>query len=164
MNYNWLKYEDIVKYPYPNLMAEIKESGYSICTMSQYMGYGMCKEKDKRIWDKLTGMTPILASEGFALGRLFEAKMEYLFSHDLATTDGVPNAKIKWEEEYKRLGQNNAAPLFSMIITELPVKCLNEMEHALAAKADDMAIATAIADLQSERARRKREKNGKSGD
>ncbi len=154
MNYGWLKYKDIVKYPYPNLMAEIKESGYSICTVSQYMGYGMCPENDARIWDKLMGVIPILAAEGFSLARLFEANMEYLFSHTLTTTDGIPYAKIKWEEEHGRFRQNDIAPLFRRIITALPVECLNEMERTLAPKESDKAIAAAIADIRAERVKR----------
>lgn len=157
MNYNWLKYEDIVKYPYPNLMAEIKESGYSICTMSLYMGYGMCPENDERIWAKLKEETPILCTEGFALARLFEAKLEYLFSHTLTLPDesGSPYAKSRWEEKNKRPDQNDIAPLFRMVISRLPVDCLDEMERALAVKADDKAIAAAIADIHAERAIRK---------
>ena len=56
MNYNWLKYEDIERSKYPNLLAEIKESGYSISTISECMGHSRhVQEDDPDTWNKLLG-------------------------------------------------------------------------------------------------------------
>lgn len=40
MNYKRLSNEELSKYPYPNLIAEIIESGYGLHTISDFMGHG----------------------------------------------------------------------------------------------------------------------------
>lgn len=125
MNYDWMKYEDIEKVTYPNLLAEIKESHYSICTVAEYMGLGRRQEDDRETWDKLTGRKGIFSSEGVGLMGLFNVKYEYLFADRLQKEAGQPLARIRWmdwnikmqveledkkiEEEWYRLFCNEVA-------------------------------------------------------
>ena len=125
MNYDWMKYDDIEKATYPNLLAEIKESQYSICTVAEYMGLGRRQEDDRETWDKLTGRKEIFSSEGVGLMGLFNAKYEYLFADRLQKEAGQPLARIRWmdwnikmqveledkkiEEEWYRLFCNEVA-------------------------------------------------------
>ncbi len=96
MNYNWMKYEEIRKAKYPNLLAEIKESGYSICTISDHMGFGMCKENNPVIWDKLMGKTDISADKAVALAKLFRVELKYLLSGKLYVVSGKSVAYWRW--------------------------------------------------------------------
>lgn len=102
MNYDWLKYEEIEKTEYPNLLAELKEPGYSICTISEWMGQGRCEEGNQDIWDKLTGKTEIYSSESMGLAKLFGVKIGYLFAHELSVINEKPEAYWRWYDDNKR--------------------------------------------------------------
>ncbi len=103
MNYKRLSNEELRKYPYPNLMAEFIESGYSICTLAEHMEMGEHrKEDDPEVWAKLCGETPIYASEAFKLSRLFSVDIEYLFSSKLKIFNKKPAAYWRWFDENQR--------------------------------------------------------------
>lgn len=105
MNYDWMTYENIKECRYPNLLAEIKESGYSICTISEFMGLGRCKEGNSTIWDKLTGKTEISVFEAAGLAKCFNESMEYLFADELTVIGEESQAYWKWYDENKRKQQ-----------------------------------------------------------
>ncbi len=105
MNYNWITYSDIKKQKYPNLLAELKESGYSICIVSEHMGYGRLNEDDTTIWNKLLGIDEMTVSEIVALSKLFGYGMEYLMRHKLTTIDGVSLAYYHWLDWNKKKQQ-----------------------------------------------------------
>lgn len=96
MNYDWMKYEEIENATYPNLLAEIKESGYSICTVAECMGMGRRPEDDKAVWDKLAGRKKIKTSEVIGLMQLFNVEYEYLFARSLKKDAELPRAKVRW--------------------------------------------------------------------
>lgn len=50
--------EELNNLKYPNLIAEVRETTYSICTIADHMGLPKPyrKEDDAETWDKLTGM------------------------------------------------------------------------------------------------------------
>lgn len=102
MNYECIKYADIEKAKYPNLLAEIKESGYSICTVAEHMGNGWREQDDKEIWDKLLGREELLASEALGLTKLFNCKYDYIFAKDLEMIESYPLAKIRFFEENQK--------------------------------------------------------------
>ena len=103
MVYEKLSNQQLQQFKYPNLIAELIESGYSICTCGEHMGLGRRQENDREILDKLTGKEPILFSEGFGLTRLFGAKVDYLFAADLLAIDEKPYAYFRWYEKNKGL-------------------------------------------------------------
>ena len=113
MKYDWLMYDEIVKYPYPNLMAELKESGYSIATLSDWMWDSCCAEDDPHVWAKLRGESLILASESLSLSLLFNASLDYLFSDKLTLLDGEPYAKIRREQGKEKHFQRMQCRCFS---------------------------------------------------
>lgn len=100
-----LTIEDLRLFKYPNLMAEVKETTYSICTIADHMGLPKPyrKEADPETWDKLTGKTEILCGEAFGLARLFGVPMEYLFSHELKTVCGETAAHWRWFDEKEKI-------------------------------------------------------------
>ena len=100
-----LTIEDLRLFKYPNLMAEVKETTYSICTIVDHMGLPRPyrKENDPETWDKLTGKTEILASEAFGLARLFGVSCEYLFSHELKVVHGQTAAYWRWFNEREKI-------------------------------------------------------------
>ena len=103
MNYDWMKYDDIKRAKYPNLLAEIKESHHSICTVAEFMGLGKhTKEDDKTVWDKLTGRSDIYANECAGLMKLFGVKYEYLFSDELSVINDASEAYWRWYEMNKK--------------------------------------------------------------
>lgn len=108
MNYSWLTYEDIEKAVYPNLLAEIKESGYSTSTLADFMGLSAKKsgeyrpERDPEVWDKLLGKTEIIATEAFGLVKYFGVELEYLFSHELRIECEKPLAHWRWYDENRK--------------------------------------------------------------
>lgn len=94
--------EELMQYPYPNLMAELIGSGYSICALADHMGLGSHrKEDDPEVWAKLKGDCEISCSETLELARLFGVKADYLFSHDLKIISGTPMAYLQWYDENK---------------------------------------------------------------
>lgn len=112
MNYYWLTYEEIEKAKYPNLLAEIKESGYSTSTLADFMGLGAKKNGEKRseddpeVWDKLTGKEELLASELFGIAKYYNAGVDYLLSHKLEMCQGKSVAYWRWYEENKRMQED----------------------------------------------------------
>lgn len=98
-----LSIKELQKYPFPNLMAEIIESHYSICTLGEHMELGKYLPEDSpEVWDRLTGKTEILCSEAVSLVKLFGAKFDYLFSHELKVISEKPYAYWRWLEDNKR--------------------------------------------------------------
>lgn len=93
------------QYRYPNLVAEFMESGYSICTLSDYMGNGTCKEDDAIISSKIFGDKDITAQEAFGLAGLFGCKPEYLFAPELKMMGDFPAAYIHHYDLNKRQEQ-----------------------------------------------------------
>lgn len=53
MRLSELTNEMLSTYKYPNLMAEVKESTYSICTIAEHIGLGRYrKEDDSKVWSR----------------------------------------------------------------------------------------------------------------
>ena len=103
MNYKRLSNEALSNYKYPNLVAEIIESGYSICTIADHMGLGHYrKEDDPEVWGRLDGSIEMSAANMCGLLRLYNVKQEYLFSDTLSIKDGVSEAYWRWYDENKR--------------------------------------------------------------
>lgn len=101
-----LSVKELQKYPYPNLMAEIMESHYSICTLGEHMELGRYLSEDSpKVWDKLTGKTEILYNETVGLMSLFEVGFGYLFSNELKIIDEKPYAYWRWREFNRRREQ-----------------------------------------------------------
>lgn len=100
-----LTIEELRLFKYPNLMAEVKETTYSICTIADHMGLPRPyrKEDDPETWDKLMGKTEILFSEAIGLARLFGVSMEYLFSHELKTVCDETAAHWRWFDEKEKI-------------------------------------------------------------
>lgn len=95
--------EQLRAYKYPNLIAEIIESGYSICTCADHMGLGCHRqEDDQEVWGKLYGQEEMTASEALGLARLFGTDMGYLFADELRTMNGETFAHIRWYESNQR--------------------------------------------------------------
>lgn len=95
--------EQLQAYKYPNLIAEIIESGYSICTCADYMGLGRHRqEDDPEVWRKLYGQEDLLASEAIGLSGLFGVQLEYLFANELKTMNGETFAHIRWYDSNQR--------------------------------------------------------------
>lgn len=98
MNYKRLSNEELSRCKYPNLMAEITESTYSICTIAEHMKLGRRKEDDPEVWGMLNGTIELRASNMYGLMRLYNAEYEYLFSETLQVIDGKPSAYWHWYE------------------------------------------------------------------
>lgn len=99
MMYKKLSNEELQKFRYPNLIAELIESGYSICTCADHMGLGdRRQEDDPEVWGKLNGSIDMLGSEALGLSRLFGVKLEYLFADKLELFSGMPAAHLRWYE------------------------------------------------------------------
>ena len=94
------------QYRYPNLVAEFMESGYSLCTLSEHMGNGICKETDVTVREKIFGNREILATEALGLAKLFGCKFEYLFSDKLEMLGDVPTAYIRHYDSNKEQEQD----------------------------------------------------------
>ena len=56
-NLFYLTNEELNLFKYPNLMAEVRETTYSICTIADHMGLSKPyrKEDDVETWNKLIG-------------------------------------------------------------------------------------------------------------
>lgn len=93
------------KYKYPNLVAEFMESGYSLCTLSDYMGNGRCEEDNLIMREKIFENREITTQEAMGLARLFGCKLEYLFSHKLEMFGDVPTAYIRHYDSNKQMEQ-----------------------------------------------------------
>lgn len=99
--------EDLRCFKYPNLMAEVKETTYSICTIAEHMGLARPyrNEDDPETWAKLTGKAPILGDEALGLSALFNVDIEYLFSHELKVFNGMSAAYWRWFNERRRISR-----------------------------------------------------------
>lgn len=105
-----LSMEELQAFPYPNLMAEIMESHYSICTLGEHMGIGKyCEDDDPEVWGRLSGEKEIAFNEAYALVRLFGADFNYLFSHELKVISEKPYAYWRWLEENERRKRESMA-------------------------------------------------------
>ncbi len=102
MNYNWLTYNEIEKAKYPNLLAELKESGYSICTISDFMGLGIRGEDDKTIWNKLYGIEEITLEEAANLCKYYGVNFTYLFAQKLTIVNEKSQAYWRWYDENQK--------------------------------------------------------------
>lgn len=89
------------KCKYPNLVAEIKETGYSICTISEFMGHGRREEDDEFILGKIYGTYEILANEAIGLSKLFNCGFKYLFDDKLQVFSEKPIAYWRHYESNK---------------------------------------------------------------
>ena len=98
MKYQRLSNEELRKFKYPNLIAELIESGYSICTCADHMGLGRREENDPEIWDKLRGEKELYTSEASGLSQLFGVNFDYLFSDQLKTISGMTYAFCRWSD------------------------------------------------------------------
>lgn len=104
MKYKKLSNEELQRFPYPNLIAELIESGYSICTLGDHMGLGSRRpEDDPEIFAKLRGENEITASEVIGLCKLFNVNPEYLFSKELKTLRGKTFAYHRWYDWNQRM-------------------------------------------------------------
>lgn len=120
--------EELSSYRYPNLMAELVESGYSIGTLAEHMGLpGRRKENDPEVWDKLNSEESILTDEALGLSRLFSVKLEYLFCHELETLCGKSIAYWRWIER----NQNKERELEQIQIRDMISKELLEKPYLL---------------------------------
>ena len=97
--------QELKMYKYPNLMAEVMETTYSICTIADSMGLPKPyrKEDDAETWDKLTGKTEMSISEAVGLSRLFGVKIEYLIKGELETFDGKSAAYWRWINRKRKI-------------------------------------------------------------
>ncbi len=102
MNYKRLTNEELSRCKYPNLIAEIMESSYSICTIAEHMELGRRKEDDPEVWGMLNGTIELRASNMYGLMCLYNAEFEYLFSETLQVIDGKPRAYWKWYRENQK--------------------------------------------------------------
>lgn len=101
MNYT-MSIEKMKQCKYPNLIAEFAESHYSICTLSEHMGLGRCKEDNKMIWAKLFGTEELNLNEAVGLMRLFGVDADYLLSEELAMYGDVTMAYLRHYESNRR--------------------------------------------------------------
>lgn len=98
-----LTIKELQNYPYPNLMAEIMESGYSICTVGEHMGLGRYRENDDpEVWGRLKGEKEITFNEMVGLMRLYVESADYLFANRLKIVSGKPYAYWRWLEHNQR--------------------------------------------------------------
>ena len=102
MNNKRVSNEMLSRCKYPNLMAEIVESTYSICTIAEHMGLGRRKEDDPEVWGMLNGTIEMRASNMYGLMHLYNAEYEYLFSETLQIVDGKPAAYWHWYERNQK--------------------------------------------------------------
>lgn len=106
MNYKRLSTIELSRYKYPNLLAEIIESGYSICTIAEHMGLGRYrKEDDPEVWGRLCGSIEMSGTNMCGLLQLYNVEQGYLFNDTLSIRGGVPEAYWRWYDENKRKEQ-----------------------------------------------------------
>lgn len=156
MFYRKLSHEELKKFPYPNLVAEVIESGYSICTVGDHMGLGQhCPEDSPEVLGRLNGEIELGATEAFKLTKLFGAEWEYLFSHELRVVAGETAAHWRWLEENRRKEQEQKeAAMRWEIGRELRDKpyLLSFMKEMLAISDDErMEVTCFLKDLQQKK-------------
>lgn len=132
MNYERFTNEELQRFPYPNLISEWRESGYSICTLAEHMGIGLYRsEDDPETLGKLRGAEKITVSEAAGLCRLFGVEMDYLFSKELRVISDMPVAYWRWYDENKKRKVMYSIPAeVNNLLLELLEKMngLNEIE------------------------------------
>ena len=104
MNCECMDYEAIKKSKYPNLLAEVKESGYSTRILATFMEIGTkakryTAEHDRKVWDKITGKADLYVNEAFGLLDGYNVDYAYLFSSTLTVVFGKPLAYWRWFDE-----------------------------------------------------------------
>ncbi len=108
MNYKRLTNEELSNYKYPNLVAEIIESGYTPSTLADFMGIGAKKDgeyrkqDDPEVWGVINGTIEMYESNMMGLCRYYGADPEYLFSDTLQIMNGKPVAYWKWYKENQK--------------------------------------------------------------
>lgn len=127
MKYPRLSNEELQAFQYPNLMAELIESGYSICTCAEHMGLGRGVD-DAVVWAKIKGEDDIFTSEELGLARLFGVTLEYLFDSKLSMIAGESFGHIRWKKANQRREKEHQTDL---TIQEIE-KSLREKPYLLA--------------------------------
>ncbi|MGN0348591.1 MAG: hypothetical protein ACI4DR_03550 [Roseburia sp.] len=108
MNYERLTNEELNKCRYPNLIAEILESGYSTSTLADFMGLGAKKngkyrpEGDLEVWDKINGKEDICTSHVEGLCKYYGLDNDYLFSDKLYVVSGKSLAYWRWYDKHRK--------------------------------------------------------------
>lgn len=138
--------EKLKKYPFPNLMAEISESGYSICTIGDHMGLGShCQEDDPEVWGRLRGDIELSAHEAIGLVCLFNCTYEYLVSSELSVVGEKSVAYYRWyDSNLEREYDIKASDLGYKILAELREKpyMYEFMKMAIGLNEDEIKAAT----------------------
>ena len=120
-HYNLDDIDTLNTYKYPNLVAEYVNTGYSYCTIGEWLGFGHhCKEDDPRITGMVFDRYPITATQAFSLSKLFKCRMEYLFADTLMVEGGKPMAYWRHYATNKRLKHD-------LNLTKLDQKISNRM-------------------------------------
>lgn len=108
MNYPRMSNEELGKCEFPNLIAEIIESGYSTSTLADFMGIGAKRngryreEGDPEVWNEINGIVEMPASHAVGLSRYYGVDIGYLFSDNLAIISDKPQAYWRWYDENRR--------------------------------------------------------------
>lgn len=101
-----LSENEMERYPFPNLLAEIKESGYSYATLSEWLEMPQETESYNLIDNKLIGKSEVTFGEAEKLSRLFSCGVEYLFTDTLKKLNGRAFAYYRHYEINKQLEQD----------------------------------------------------------
>lgn len=151
MKYEKLSNEVLQKFRYPNLIAELIESGYSICTCAEHMELeGRRQENDSETWGKLKGTLNMTATEALGLSGLFGVGIEYLFSKELKVFNGISAAHIRWYEwNQEKERENNERIQREEIEQELRKKPYLLDFMKIAVQWDENEMAQAIVLLES---------------
>lgn len=96
MMYKSLSNDQLKQFPYPNLVAEVIESNYSINTLAENMRLGGRQVNDTEVWMKLRGEREIYASEAYGMVHLFRTSWDYLFDSELHLLYGKTVAHWRW--------------------------------------------------------------------
>lgn len=131
MNYKRISIDKLNTYPYPNLIAEIIESGYGMHTISDYMGHGNTYDTQELVKKKLDGTCEILVSEAFGLAKYYGVEPEYLFAHTLSVINGKSKAYWRWYDENLRRKEDLKRYSIRYKILNLLEKCSLEQLETL---------------------------------
>lgn len=101
-DYCWIR-----KQKFPNLLAEIKESGYSISTIRDHMGMGRYGDIQE-VWDKITGKADMFPEEIAGLAGLFGVDIKYLITPELVVIEEKSMAYWRHYELNRRLEEQSA--------------------------------------------------------
>lgn len=110
MNYERLTNEELSYCKYPNLIAEIIESGYGMHNIAEFMRLETSFDLVDTVKAKLRGDEIICMDEALRLAKCFGVKVDYLFSRQLTLLYGKSLAHWRWleinkskEEEAERI-------------------------------------------------------------